>query len=117
MQLRLRSIFFGSASAAVLILLGLVTLLPPDGGQRADFAQFVGRFHPLIIHFPIALLLLVPLLELASWDKRNAALRHSAEFVLGFATVGAITAVSLGWLLAWSGGYDGTLVRRHMWVG
>ena len=53
------------AISAALILLLLLALLhaPPDGRERGDFSQFVGRFHPLVVHLPIALLLLVPLLE------------------------------------------------------
>jgi hypothetical protein len=37
--------------------------------------------------------------------------------VLGLAPVAAIAAAWLGWLLAWSGGYEGSLVTRHMWGG
>ena len=117
MGLRPRSIFFGSAMFAVLILLGLIIFAPPSGAEHAEFAQFLGRFHPLIIHLPIALLLLAPVLEFAGFYERGAGLRQSTEFVLALATAGAIAAVSLGWLLAWSGGYDGPLVRHHMWGG
>jgi uncharacterized membrane protein len=35
--------------------------------ERA-IAQFVGRFHPLSVHLPIAVLFLVPLFEL-SWQE------------------------------------------------
>ena len=49
----------------ILIVLVLAVFFPPDGNERAEWAQFIGRFHPLAVHFPIALLLLVPVLELA----------------------------------------------------
>jgi uncharacterized membrane protein len=109
--------FSGLAALAILVFLVLIVFVPPDGAERSEFAQFLGRFHPLIIHLPIALLLLVPVLEVAGFSKKGTALRQSAEFVLGLATLSAIAAVSLGWLLARSGGYDGALVRHHMWGG
>jgi len=104
-----------SVAASVLIL--VARLVPPDGHDRSLSAQFVGRFHPLVVHLPIALLLLLPLLELAGLTKRWSHLRAAAGFVLYLATASALSAVLLGWLLAWSGGYEGPLVMRHMWGG
>jgi uncharacterized membrane protein len=101
----------------LLILLVLVVFLPPDGNERAEWAQFIGRFHPLAVHFPIALILLVPVLELAGRNARFSYLRLSVGFVLGFATLAATFAAILGWCLARSGGYSGTLLTQHMWGG
>jgi uncharacterized membrane protein len=103
--------------AAASILIIVARLVPPDGHDRSVSAQFIGRFHPLAVHVPIALLLLVPLLELGGLTKRWTHLRASAAFVLYLATASALAAVILGWLLAWSGGYEGPLVMRHMWGG
>jgi hypothetical protein len=41
----------------------------------------------------------------------------AAEFLLGVATFSALAAASLGWCLARSGGYSGSLVTQHMWGG
>jgi uncharacterized membrane protein len=101
----------------MLVVTLLVAFLPPDGNERADWLQFIGRFHPLVVHFPIALFLLVPILELAGRRPRFAYLRLSVNFVLGLATVGALTAEALGWCLARSGGYSGRLITQHMWGG
>lgn len=105
----------GAGTAAILILLALLLIAPPDGHERADLAQFLGRFHPLIVHIPIALLLLVPVLECAGFVQNH--LRAAAGFVLGIAAGAAIGTAGLGWLLAWSGGYEGSLVTQHMWAG
>ena len=107
------------AIGAVLILVLAWALLhaPPDAVERGDLGQFVGRFHPLVVHLPIALLLLVPLLECLGLARRWNHLRESAGFVLTLAAIGAFVAVFLGWLLAWSGGYEGKLVISHMWGG
>jgi len=32
--------------APILVVTTLVALLPPDGNERADWLQFIGRFHP-----------------------------------------------------------------------
>jgi uncharacterized membrane protein len=101
----------------ILIVLVLLMFFPPDGNERAKGAQFIGRFHPLAVHFPIALILVVPILELAGLNSRFSHLRLSAEFVLGLATAGAIVAALLGWCLARSGGYSGPILTQHMWGG
>ena len=103
--------------ACMLVVTLLVILFPPDGNERADWLQFIGRFHPLIVHFPIALFLLVPVLELAGRRPRFAYLQLAINFVLGLATVAATTAAILGWCLARSGGYSGRLITQHMWGG
>jgi uncharacterized membrane protein len=101
----------------ILVVLVLLVLLPPDGNERAEWLQFIGRFHPLAVHFPIALILLVPILELAGLSDRFDYVRHASGFVLGFAALGAVLAAILGWCLARSGGYSGPLVTQHMWGG
>jgi hypothetical protein len=117
MPLRFRAWILGFGAVPVLVLLTLLVLAPPDGIERAQLAQFVGRFHPLAIHLPIALLFLVPVLEVAVLFRKRRELRQSIGFVLGFAAVAAIASAWLGWLLARSGGYQGLLVTRHMWGG
>jgi uncharacterized membrane protein len=103
---------------AIVILLGALALkFPPNGGEHAAFAQFLGRFHPILVHLPIGLLVLVPLLEIAGAFGRREDLRSAAGFVLGVAAAGALAAALDGWLLAWSGGYGGRLVIHHMWSG
>lgn len=98
-------------------LVFLVLRLPPDGREHGNLGQFVGRFHPLLVHGPVALLVLVPLLELAALRPRWAHLRSAAGCILALALVAAFAAAFDGWLLAWSGGYRGRDVTRHMWGG
>jgi len=101
----------------ILILLLLVLLAPPDGNERAQLFQFLGRFHLLAVHLPIALLVLVPVMELAGRSRHFPYLLPSADFMLSVAICGAIVAGALGWCLARSGGYSGPLVTQHMWGG
>jgi len=101
----------------ILVLAWVLLHAPPDGIEHGELSQFVGRFHPLVVHLPIALLLLVPLLEGIGLFRRWNHLRESAGFVLLLSSISAFVAVFLGWLLAWSGGYEGKLVISHMWGG
>jgi len=115
MSLRSRMWVLGVALAALIPLVALSIFAPPDGGERAEFAQFLGRFHPLLVHLPIALILLVAVLELVGSSRDH--LRRAAGFVLALATIAAFVTAGFGWLLAWSGGFEGALVMRHMWGG
>jgi uncharacterized membrane protein len=118
----IRNLRFRNVPAQWLFTLGLSVLLvmlpfavPLDGRPHADGLQFLGRFHPLLVHLPIGMLVLLPLLELAGTTR--LALREAAGFVLLLTlTTGAITFV-FGILLAYGSGVIGATVTRHMWGG
>jgi hypothetical protein len=101
----------------VLLLAAVFVFFPPDGVERAPWAQFIGRFHLLTVHFPIALILVVPVLELAGRNPRFHYLRASVPFVLALALLSSLVAAGLGWCLARTGDYSGRLVTQHMWGG
>ena len=86
-----------------------------DGKPHANWQQFFGRFHPLAVHLPIGLLVLIPLLELAG--RFRPALRETAEFVLALTFLACLGSLMLGFLLAYGGGSVGIVVTRHMWGG
>ena len=104
--------------AIVPVILAIIAfVLPPNGEARAHFGQFLGRFHPIMVHVPIGLLVIVPLLELLGMTPRFKALREAAGFILGLAAIAAVIAAMDGWLLARFGGYSGRTVTLHMWGG
>jgi mono/diheme cytochrome c family protein len=98
-------------------ILFLVLRVPPDGKEHGDLGQFFGRFHPLMVHLPVALLVLVPLMELLGRTTRLSHLRPAAGSLLSLAAFLSYFTALDGWLLAWSGGYRGHDVTVHMWVG
>ncbi len=77
-----------------LSLAALPWLVKLDGKPHADWQQFLGRFHPLVVHLPIGFLLLVPLLEIGGAFR--PALREAAGFVLGLAFAGASSRLRWG---------------------
>jgi uncharacterized membrane protein len=109
-----RTLCIASACIAIL-LLSFPWILSADGQTHTEWQQFLGRFHPLAVHLPIAFLLLVPLLEISG--KFRPALREAAGLVLGCAAVCSVAAVILGMLLAHGGGFAHEAVRGHMWSG
>jgi uncharacterized membrane protein len=116
----IRNLSFRNVPAQWLFTLGLSVLLvmlpfalPLDGRSHADGLQFLGRFHPLLVHLPIGMLILLPVLELAGTTRPP--LREAAGFVLLLAlATGALTFV-FGILLAYGSGVIGVTVMRHMW--
>lgn len=105
----LAALVFSSALVALPFLFRL------DGKTHADWQQFLGRFHPLAVHLPIGLLVLLPVLEIAG--RRRASLREAAHFVLGLCFVCCLGSLALGYLLAYGGGTTGAVMMRHMWGG
>jgi hypothetical protein len=104
---------------AVLLLCAALLLLPElikfDGRPHADWQQFLGRFHPLAVHIPIGLIVLVPVLEIAG--KFRPALREASSFVLSLACAASLGSLVLGYLLAHGSGDTGVTLMRHMWGG
>jgi uncharacterized membrane protein len=117
MNSRSRLISCAVGLLVVLLLLFAALNAPPDGIEHGDLNQFVGRFHPLAVHLPIALVLLVAFLECAGLFRIGKHLQAAAGFILALATASALAAAFLGWMLGRSGGYEGALVTRHMWGG
>jgi uncharacterized membrane protein/mono/diheme cytochrome c family protein len=102
-----------------LVVIVSLTLLPwivrLDGRPHADWQKLLGRFHPLAVHLPIGLLVLMPILEIAGIFRM--ALREAAGFVLGLAFAASALALTLGYLLAYGSGDAGSTVTYHMWGG
>ncbi|HEX5787422.1 MAG TPA: DUF1592 domain-containing protein [Woeseiaceae bacterium] len=112
-----RTTVWGVAIFAIALLAVGAALAPIDGATGPDGIRFIGRFHPLALHLPIAFLLLVPLLEASRLFPRLAELNRFAAPVLLLAAVTAFLTVALGLMLAAGEGHAGDLVDRHRWGG
>ncbi len=105
----------GFSFTLVLLLMGVIL---SDSGSPSDVMLFFGRFHPVIVHLPIGMLLLAGILELVSARVHTfRVLRHATAFVLYLGAIGAALAVCAGLLLSMEGGYDPDLLSTHKWIG
>jgi uncharacterized membrane protein len=79
-------------------------------------APFLGRYHPVVLHFPVALLVLAALLEVIGIAIPGAR-RFPMSRVMFFGSASAVTAMALGWLLMHADAVKGPLIHRHMQGG
>ncbi|MDH5380551.1 MAG: hypothetical protein OEW75_06860 [Cyclobacteriaceae bacterium] len=82
-----------------------------------NFQLFAGRFHPLIIHFPIGILFLGFTLELLSQKRKHHSIQPILPLILLFGSITAIISVVLGLFLSWEGGYSDDGIFLHKWMG
>ncbi|MCF0073775.1 cytochrome C [Dyadobacter sp. CY261] len=82
--------------------------------------QTIGRMHPLILHFPIVILLLAMLLEFFRFKPEYAGNAFYRDFLQGLLLIGALFAavtVVMGLFLSREEGYTGDILTWHKWTG
>ena len=82
-----------------------------------DLLNYLGKFHPIILHLPIGFLLLAFMMELHDRWKKSNQFQLAISFALFWGMVGAIFAATTGYLLSLGGGYEIQLLNRHQWLG
>ncbi len=82
-----------------------------------SFSGFIGRFHPVVVHLPIGILLIGVLLHWLSRKSRFSNLQPAVSIVLLLGVFSAIVSCISGWLLGEGGDYDPDILNRHRWVG
>lgn len=100
--------------------------LTEEGGKHEHEAEesnaltvWISHFHPLAIHFPIALLTAAFLAELfarvrPAWKSDGEA---AARFCLALGALSALPSAFLGWMLAENLSHTGSDVELHRWLG
>src|SRR5690606_34866519 len=78
---------------------------------------FIGRFHPLIIHFPIVLILLVLVFEILSRISLVKISTPIISILLLSASFFCAFAIMAGFLLYYTGEYTGDIMVWHKWAG
>jgi len=78
--------------------------------------EFIGHFHPLVVHLPIGILLFAFFLELI---QLKSSTNFSQAILIGTiaGTAFAIVSATMGWLLSLDGGYDESLLNYHQYAG
>ncbi|MDU0353657.1 DUF1592 domain-containing protein [Paraglaciecola aquimarina] len=105
-----------------LLIIGLALLTgayfaPIDSEAGDGILRFFGRFHVLLLHFPVTLLLLAPILSFATKLKRFEQLRPAIRPIWWLGALSAVATVSMGLLLASNEGFAFNEVQQHMIAG
>ena len=82
-----------------------------------NIPEFIGRFHPLLVHLPIGILLLAALFYWLARKEKFAALQPAIRIALFWGMISAVFSCISGYLLSGSGDYDEVLVSTHQWFG
>lgn len=77
---------------------------------------WLGRLHPMVLHFPIAFLLIAALLEFLPRAARDR-WSETAALLLLLGSTGAVAAAACGYLLMWGDRVEGDLMERHFMSG
>ena len=90
--------------------------------QEPSFLTPLGALHPVVVHFPIALLLAATLSEGLLIVSRRESFSETTRFLVALGAAGAIAAAALGWIAA---GVEAasmhpeqaSLLEWHRWAG
>jgi uncharacterized membrane protein/mono/diheme cytochrome c family protein len=116
---------FKSALRRSVVLLLLCFVICPLFAQEANTVdadsfwlwRFLGRLHPMIVHFPISLIIVALLLELFQRIRGNRSMSEAIRALIYVGSVSAVFAVIFGLLLSNTEDYGGDLLPVHQWSG
>lgn len=86
-------------------------------GSVPDLVLFLGRFHPIVVHFPIGFLFFAFILEIYGRRKKIPQLIDAVPLALLSGAISALLACILGYMLSQSGDYGQDTLDTHFWFG
>lgn len=104
--------------------IGCVLAVAPAGISTDAIVEVYGRLHLLVLHFPIALIILAASIELWRAAIRERTVAGASVVCLVFGALGAAVAASSGWIHATHtssyvlpDGSDEFVLAAHRWLG
>jgi uncharacterized membrane protein/mono/diheme cytochrome c family protein len=82
-----------------------------------SISDFIGRFHPVLVHLPIGFLLLAVLFYYLSKKEKYQSLNAAVYYSLLLGSIAATLSCITGFLLSQNGEYEEGLVSKHQWLG
>lgn len=80
-------------------------------------SELIGRFHPVLVHLPIGILLIALLLQGLS-QKKGVEITHGVlKLLWALGVASAFLSCFTGYLLSVQNQYNDTTVALHMWCG
>src|SRR5690349_3367682 len=114
MRTKLISIFESVLFALIIFIIFL--LIAGGSVVIPTWLQPVGRMHPMLLHFPIVILLLAMFLELFNFRNKYKHEKFYHLFADGLLLVGALSSAvtaTMGLLLSKEPGYEGSVLQWH----
>ena len=103
----------------ILLNAGLLFLLVFDKPLQVPLLlELAGRFHPLVLHFPVVLIILAAFSQWTLTGMKFSIIpaTHLQNFILFTALTSVVSATS-GFLLAQEEGYSQEALNAHKWLG
>ena len=97
-----------------IVFVAFIISNPLNGEEQTGILNFIGRFHPVVLHLPIGFFVLLAIFELITPVYSN--FKEAATFILVLTIGVTMVAVITGILLAYASGSDEPLVVYHMRV-
>ncbi|HEY8519519.1 MAG TPA: c-type cytochrome domain-containing protein [Gammaproteobacteria bacterium] len=82
-----------------------------------EFLYFLGRFHVLVLHLPIGIIVAIVCLEWLARKEKYQHLRGALPFLWGACAVSALVTVLLGYMHFAEGGFEGSSGNQHRLFG
>lgn len=79
--------------------------------------EFLGRFHPVLVHLPIGILLVACVLQWLSSKERFAGMYQAIGVTLLLGMISSVFSAVTGYFLSISEDYDEGMVNVHFWLG
>jgi uncharacterized membrane protein len=101
------------------LLLALPLGLMAGEGAPSPVALF-SRAHVVVVHFPVALLMVLALIEVLRWRRKTGSMDQTVAIIAVITALSSIVAIVQGLMLAGDGGGDGEharLLALHKWLG
>ena len=114
-MIRWKSIVYNFAFALNCLLVFL--LIVGDRIQVPALLKVAGRMHPMLLHFPIVLLIIALVWELITAKKDDVNLNEAGNWILLLAAFTAVGSALMGFFLSQEEGYDSDAVLLHKWTG
>ena len=78
--------------------------------------MLIGRLHPLLVHLPIGIFIIVLLLSVFSMTKKYSFVASSIRFILAAGLISAILSLITGYILSLENSNTSDEVELHKWT-
>ena len=84
-------------------------------GGYEKWIKWIGNFHPIVLHFPIALIVMTVIAEILSLKSRSPIFKQAARFMIIAAAITALPTALFGLAYGYGASYEGTLIFVFWW--